>query len=654
LNQVFSEANAPTQSIALGSVKSQIGHTKAAAGAASLIKATLALHHKVLPATLNITQPNPKLGIATSPFYLNTKTRPWMNAAGSTPRRAGVSSFGFGGTNFHIVLEEYESEPQQTYRLHSTVQSLLLAAPTPERLLERCQEMHQMLRADGSDREYATLVDVSKDLTLPLEVARLGFVAGSRADACNLLQLAIEQLRKDLTTVGWNHPLGIYYRKTGIATAGKVVALFSGQGSQYLDMGRELAINFPELRQGYSTMDQRFVQDGLTPLSAVVFPPPVFDEVAQQAQVADLQRTEYAQPAIGMFSTGLFKLLQQAGFNPDFVAGHSFGELTALWAAGVLNDADYAVLVKARGQAMAAPQEANFDAGAMLAIKGDLSRIEPLLQQFPDVTLANLNSAQQGVLAGARAEITQMHQILTDQADPTITAILLPVAAAFHTPRVAHAQKPFAQAIEAITFSRPTLPVYTNVTGERYPTEPEAIQTILKSHLTHQVFFQQEIEAIYADGGYCFIEFGPKQALTNLVKEILGNRPHEAIALNANWRKDSDRQLREAVIQLRVIGLALADLDPYQRERPIVEMSAKAKQLNVRLTATNYVSEKTKTGFDQALQDGHQVTFAVPPTDLNGVDPAVSLWPASPLRSRLNKRRWLTPHRPLRARQPPS
>ncbi|MFM7714090.1 MAG: ketoacyl-synthetase C-terminal extension domain-containing protein, partial [Microcystis sp.] len=106
LNEVFSENNAEKQTIALGSVKSQIGHTKAAAGAASLIKTTLALHHKILPATINITEPNPKFKIEDSPFYLNTETRPWLSK-GETPRRAGVSSFGFGGTDYHVVLEEY-------------------------------------------------------------------------------------------------------------------------------------------------------------------------------------------------------------------------------------------------------------------------------------------------------------------------------------------------------------------------------------------------------------------------------------------------------------------------------------------------------------------------------------------------------------------
>lgn len=606
LNQVFTAMSAKQQSIALGSVKSQIGHTKAAAGAASLIKAALALHHKVLPATIKISRPNPKLGIEASPFYLNTQTRPWIRNAPDVPRRAGVSSFGFGGANFHLVLEEYQGDHQHAYRLHSSIQSILLMAATVTQLTERCQALLEQLRSDTDDRVYKDLVDASKTLEIPVESPRLGFVAGSRLEACTLLQLAIESLQKNPATDAWSHPQGIYYRKTGLPPADKLVALFSGQGSQYLNMGRELTLNFPALRQNFSEMDGLFVKDGLQPLSAVVFPVPAFEETQKSAQAAALQQTHYAQPAIAVFSTGLYKILQQAGLKPDFVAGHSFGELTALWAAGVFSDSDYYALVKARGQAMAAPSDPTFDAGAMLAVKGDVSRIEAILKSWPQVSIANFNSGRQVVLAGAKPDIARVQQVLQEQG---YSVVLLPVSAAFHTPLVAHAQQPFAQAVESVAFASPTIPVYTNVTGQRYPAQPQTIQSIVKDHMVSQVCFKQEIEAIYNDGGRCFVEFGPRNVLTNLVNEILGDRPHVAIALNPGWRKDSDRQLREAAVQLRVVGVHLTDLDPYQLVQKIPDVSHKAKTLSVRLSAMNYVSEKTKTAFDQALQDGHRINI---------------------------------------------
>ncbi|MFB2769942.1 SDR family NAD(P)-dependent oxidoreductase [Pelatocladus sp. BLCC-F211] len=607
LKEVFSENNSRTQHIALGSVKSQIGHAKAAAGAASLIKTALALHHKVLPATINITQPHPKLGLENSPLYLNTETRPWMRSQGEVPRRAGVSSFGFGGTNYHIVLEEYSSEHDRPYRLHNTPQSVLLFASTPEQLKLRCQEILGQLQSPEKERHYSQLIATCQSSEIPATNARVGFVAESLTEACKLLQISIDLLTNKSQAESWEHPQGIYYRKASLPTESKVVALFSGQGSQYLEMGRELVINFPCLRQTYSEIDHLFCKDGLKPVSEIVFPPPVFDQAQKQSQVEALQKTEYAQAAIGAFSVGLYKLLQQAGFKPDFLVGHSFGELTALWAAGVLNEQDYFFLVKARGQAMSAPNDPQFDAGAMLAVKGDVSQVEEIIKNFPLVSIANLNSPTQVVLAGAKAEITQIQQQLKAKAFSTV---LLPVSAAFHTPLVAHAQKPFAQAIEGVHFNEPTIPVYTNVTGECYPKEPQAIQKILKQHLINQVHFKQEIENIYAQGGYCFIEFGPKGILTNLVKDILQGKPHLAVALNGSYQKDSDsdRCFREAVMQLRVAGLSLKNPDPYQLEQKTPEIKNN-KQLIVQLNGSNYVSKKTKQAFEKALQNGHKVSL---------------------------------------------
>ncbi|RCJ23972.1 beta-ketoacyl synthase [Nostoc sp. ATCC 43529] len=602
IKEVFGENNPKKQYIALGTVKSQIGHTKAAAGAASLIKTALALHHKVLPPTINVTKPHPKLDIENSPFYLNTETRPWITSD-DQPRRAGVSSFGFGGTNYHVILEEYQTQHNHPYRLHKPAQSVLLFAPTPEELLSRCQAIKNQLQSEAGEQHYAELIAASQSLEIPVANARLGFVADSLAQAGNLLQTSIELLKNKLQVESWEHPQGIYYRKTGIVTEGKVVALFSGQGSQYLEMGRELTINFPSLGQTYTQIDNLLSKDGLQPISEVVFPAPVFDLDRKTAQMKLLQQTEYAQPAIGAFSAGLYKILQKAGFKPNFVAGHSFGELTALWAAGVLSEEDYFFLVKARGQAMATPTDPRFDAGAMLAVKGDVNQVRQVIQSFPEISIANLNSQNQMVLAGAKAEIANVQEALKTQGFSTV---LLSVSAAFHTSLVAHAQQPFAKAIEKVTFNKPQIPVYTNVTGKRYPSEAQVIQKVLKEHLTNQVLFKQEIENIYAEGGYCFVEFGPRSVLTNLVKDILSDRPHLAVALNPSHLKDSDRSLREAVIQLRVAGLPLQNLDPYQLEQKILEVSPN-KVLNIRLNSTNYVSEKTKQSFEKAMQNGYQV-----------------------------------------------
>ncbi|MEH2198457.1 beta-ketoacyl synthase N-terminal-like domain-containing protein [Nostoc sp.] len=616
LKDYFDLHDEKKQHIALGSVKSQIGHTKAAAGAASLIKTALALHHKVLPPTINITEPNPKLNIKTSSFYLNTETRPWIRPEGEAPRRAGVSSFGFGGTNYHVVLEEYEADQNAAYRLHSDASEVLLFAPTVDQLLSKSEEILGKLRSRSDSagvspdalRHYSQLVNECKSQQIPLSAARFGFVAENLEEACKLLQTSIDWLKLKGTAASWEHPQGIYYRASGMELGGKVVSLFSGQGSQYLEMGRELVMNFPLMRRLHGYMDSLLIKDNLQPLSEIVFPHPVFGEAEKNVQIAALQRTEYAQPAIGVLSAGMYSILQQAGFKSDFVAGHSFGELTALWAAGVLSTEDYLFLVKARGQAMAAPEDPDHDAGSMLAVKEDISKVEAVLRHFPQVAIANQNSPTQFVLAGPTAEIARIKEALHEKG---YTAVLLPVSAAFHTPLIAFAQKSFAIATKSVKFQSPKIPVYSNVTSKQYPKEPQNIQKILETHLSNSVLFKQEIENIYAAGGTCFVEFGPRRILTNLVKDILGDRPHITVSLNPSAQKNSDRSLREAVVQLRVIGLALNNLDPYQLPQTIPPIETK-KTLNVRLNGINYRSEKTKNAFALALQDGHKVTLPAP------------------------------------------
>ena len=603
LREVFTECNTELQSVALGSVKSQIGHTKATAGAASMLKTALALYHKVLPPTINVTKPNPKLDIENSPFYINTEARPWIRRPGGAPRRAGVSSFGFGGTNFHVVLEEYQSDHPGAYRLNRTPQIVLLSAPDEGGLKKVCEETLSRLQSESGQSDFANLANQSRRLVIPAAHARLGFVVDLLADGLDLIKSAIETLKEKAGAEGWENPKGIYYQKSAQNPAGKVVALFSGQGSQYVDMGRELANNFPPIRQTYGAMDDLFVQDGRKPVSKVVFPPPVFDKPQADRLAEELQKTEYAQPAIGCFSVGLYKLLNEAGFGADFVAGHSFGELTALWAAGVLSDEGYLALAKARGKAMAPPSDPNFDAGAMLAVKGDINKVKENLKDFPEITLANWNSNNQVALAGPKPALARVQQVLAEKG---FSVVPLPVSAAFHTPLVGHAQKPFADAVNATPFGSPRIKVYSNSTGKQYAPDPQVIREILAAHILNPVLFKDEIETIYAEGGYYFIEFGPKNVLTNLVKNILADKPHVAIALNGNPKKDSDRQLREAVIQLRVAGLQLAAFDHYQPEMKVV-VPKKKSAVTVTLNGGLYMTEKTRSAFENALQDGHKI-----------------------------------------------
>ncbi len=595
MQMVFGKNNPVKQHIALGSVKSQIGHTKAAAGAAGIIKTILALHHKVLPPTINVEQPNSKFDIENSAIYINTAARPWMR--GQTPRRASVSAFGFGGINVHIALEEYSKSQQSTYRIHQPYHSILLNANTPAELLTICQNGLQSIETAG-EKAFKALVDSSNKGAIGANQARLGFVTTDAEECKVFLTIASQNLQKGAAS--WEHPKGIYFRASGVAANTKVAALFSGQGSQYVGMGKEITNAFPPMLNAFTQIDAAFEKEGKERLTKSIFPIPVFNKVAEKAQQLELTKTQNAQPAIGTLSMGLYKILQQSGFKSDFTAGHSFGELTALWAADVYDDATFLALAKARGAAMAATNP-NVDTGTMLAVKAPLAQVEQAITSLQGVTIANVNSTNQIILGGSNAAIANATTALKNNG---FSVVPLPVSAAFHTEFVGHAQKPFATFVANQKFNSPQIPVYSNTTSTAYPNDTAAIQNILQGHILKPVLFKNQIENMYQAGARIFVEFGPKGVLTNLVKDILKGQDFQAVALNANARKDSDLQLRQAAIQLRVIGVALNEIDIYKKP---AKADAKMTKLNVKLGGHNYVSAPTKKAYTDVMNDGFRI-----------------------------------------------
>jgi len=556
-----------------------------------MIKIALALHHKILPPTININEPHPQLDIENSPFYLNTETRPWIR--GEHPRRAGVSAFGFGGTNFHVVLEEYESEQRTPYRLHRHAQTLVLHAPTSEALRVRVQDLHSQLQSPNAERDYAHAVEASSNM-IPHGNARLAFVANSLVEARDLLGLAMEQLQTRVTEPTWQHPKGIFYRRQ--ALDGKVVALFSGQGAQHVEMGRELMLNFPVLREAFTKVDALFApMENAGLASSFSAPTPGTDSQAEQTEA--LQRTDYAQPAIGAMSAGLYQLFTAAGFRADFVAGHSFGELTALWAAGVLDEPTYFQLMKARGASMSPPAHPGFDAGTMLAVVGTYAQLQNELPHLPGVYLANWNSHDQVVLAGPTSAIEAAQSTLQNKG---YSVTRLPVAAAFHTPLVGHAQQPFAVAIHAAKFNSPScrctptqLPNLTHLTPVRYRNNSRSICFSRYSLLSKS-------KTCMLPAAHCLLSL-VRETFSPSGQKHFSGPPAFGGGIDVGKQKDSDRQLREAVAQLRVAGLQLREIDPFAAISKPAEIKPK-RAMNVQLNGSNYVSDRTRSSYENALQ----------------------------------------------------
>ncbi len=556
LTTFFSELGAPTQGCAVGSVKSMIGHTKATAGVAGLIKSALALHHRVLPPTLGVAQPNPKANFPSSPFYVNSETRPWVQAAGSDPRRAGVSAFGFGGTNFHVALEEYTGDylPKERATLDSWSAELLVwRGHSPVEILTAVDSLLSDLEQGAEPR----LADLAYSLSLSsssLEAGQptLAIVATSLADLADKLRAARDLLQSGAER--GHMPQGLHYAESPLARDGEIAFLFPGQGSQYVNMARDIAAVFPEARASFDEADSVLSELLERPLSRWICPPPAFTPEEEQRQRAELTETNIAQPALGATDIAFYRLLLALGVEPGMVAGHSYGEFVALCAAGCFDEETLLTLSEARGRFIR--ESATDDSGTMAAVDAAPDALQELLAD-PELTLANLNAPRQTVVAGTR---TAVERAIAWCAERGLRAQQLPVACAFHSPLVAPAQQRLAQLLRQTSIRRPRIPVFSNTTAAIYPDEESAIGELLAEHLVRPVDFVREIEAMYEAGARIFVEVGPRSVLTGLVDRILGDRPHVCVPL--------DQPGRPGLVQL-LHGLAtlVAEGVPLQAER---------------------------------------------------------------------------------------
>jgi polyketide-type polyunsaturated fatty acid synthase PfaA len=525
--------------VALGSVKAQIGHTKAAAGAAGLFKAVMALHHKVLPPTAKIDLPNPAIPHTTGPLYLNTKARPWVRGA-DHPRRAGLSSFGFGGSNFHAAIEEYTGANPAPRTRAWPVEAFMVGADSLELLGDA---VHALIRDAARPDGFVHAARTSQ-LAMRADAAwRLCMVAEDADTLRKKLTQAMDALRARPDEPG-AMPAGVFAGRG--APAGAVALLFPGQGSQYLDMGADLAMHVPAARAQWDAEAARG-------LHHTVFPRHAFEAAEQEAQRGALRATQTAQPAIGLTSLATLGILRELGVTPAMCAGHSFGEVIALHAAGALDAATTMEVAAMRGARMA-EAAASCPPGAMLAVSASKDELEPLLAQWElPIVLANHNNPRQIVLSGPASAIDDAAARL---ADARISARKLDVATAFHSPLVAEATGPFTEALEGLDWQTPGVPVFANATAQPYPTDPAAIAAQLGGQIAQPVRFVEQIEAMWEAGARVFIEVGPNDVLTRLVGRILTDRPHQAVATDSPSRHGLT-SLAHAIAQLTALGVPL-------------------------------------------------------------------------------------------------
>jgi acyl transferase domain-containing protein len=572
LAEVYRSSQAEGTWCALGSVKSQIGHTKAAAGAAGLIKAALALYYKVLPPTIKVDRPAEGASPGETPFYVNTQPRPWMPHP-DHPRRAAVSAFGFGGSNFHAVLEEVDSSPAPVAWSGET-QILAFSGQTTAEIRRALDAIPldvswETLRLEAARSRASFRSDHAERLTIVLE--RDGLAWPKLVDRANAL----------LDGSASSLPEGIF-RGSGPIEGGLAV-LFPGQGSQYVGMLRDLACTFPSF---LTTLTKAATEPlGGRNLADWIYPHPVFDDEARSSLERSLQATNLAQPAIGAVSLGSWRVLEQFGLKPDAFAGHSFGELTALYVAGRINEADFHELARLRGRLMAGDGDGT-DRGSMLAVLAPVEAIEGLIaSEKLDLVIANRNTPRQFVLSGPTREIDRAAEVFGKNG---ITTRHLDVSAAFHSRLVAGASEPLLSALKSVDFGPSTVPVYANTTASVYPDDPTEARALLAGQLARPVRFVEQIEAIYGSGIRTFLEVGPEARLTGLVRSILDGKNAHCVALDSSKGQRSHlADLARSLAQLAAIGHSLG-LSTWDEGAETRLLAGRKPGLTVKVSGANF------------------------------------------------------------------
>ncbi len=587
LTEVFRQGkhNPTAPWCAIGSVKSQIGHTKAAAGSASLIKAALSLYFKVLPPTIKVNRPVEPLLAGDSPFYVNDTMRPWLPKP-NHPRRAGVSAFGFGGSNFHAILEEHRPNKIAT-DWDGHVELFAISGDTAALLAK------QLADVPTNWIDFARAAEQSRATFRADAACRLVFAAHRTAtDLTKLLANAKQQLQEQPTAKHWRTPEGVHYGSG--AVAGDLAVLFPGQGSQYVGMLREVACLFPEMLETLTAAN-----DTASRLSDSIYPPTSFADDAKATHDAALKATDVAQPALGAVSFGAWAVLSRRfGVMAQAFAGHSYGELPALAASGRIGEADLFTLSRLRGELMAAQRTG--DAGAMLAVLASRNDVHNIIREESlDLVVANHNAPKQTVLSGPTDAIERAAKVFSAR---KVRSIRLPVAAAFHSSFVADAATPFRAALAEIAIQPGTTPAYSNTTAREYPADAEALRDLLGYQLANPVSFVDEVRNLARAGVRTFLEVGPGGTLTKLVEQILAETTDgippaaefASIAIDASGGRSSGvLDLADALARLAARGhrVRLSAWEESSRARPPRPVSTAG---TVPICGANYVQPRPK------------------------------------------------------------
>ncbi|MCO4782947.1 MAG: acyltransferase domain-containing protein [Candidatus Cloacimonetes bacterium] len=582
---------------AMGSVKSQIGHCKASAGVAGLMKAALSLHHKVLPPTINISEPNPKMGIEDTSFYLNTEARPWVK--NRDKRYAASSAFGFGGTNFHAVLSEFDTESYQSiYRSQQEV--FVFGEESIDQLKETVKAYQDYSKKAENINQLARFNQHSLNSKAKVKAAVIAKDFTSLLDHLNELETHLtSQATQNLV-----RPNKIYFMPQNSHEASKVAFLFAGQGAQHPAMVKDFVFTFPECQKTLDKVEAFRSSQKWDSISKFAYPIPVFSNDERQKQRDSLTQTNRAQPALAFANLAVLDALTALGLKADVFGGHSFGELSALYAAGVVDFESYMKLSEERGKLMQECAE-NSD-GTMAAVLAPLDKIQSTLSTAnsklnTSVVLANINSPSQGVISGKTTEIDSVCEFFTKE---KLTVKRIPVGAAFHTELMKPAVDKFKKMIDQTKFNLSKLSVYSNTSAKVYPNTEAEIKSCLANQLLNPVSYVEEISQMHKDGANIFVEVGPGKIQSGLIKSILDKNETLVFSTDSGDPKNNPehnglKNFSHLVAQLFTLGKIDFNAAFFGEKQDTAILKDKLSPVTIKLNGANYRTQKTKDARDQ-------------------------------------------------------